>query len=142
MTLRASLLRQIENPSLSYSHRAELRCELAKSLEDAGEYEEARRAMGELWQRVGERPKLKGLDRSTAAEVLLRAGVLSGWIGHANQIEGAQEAAKNLISESATHFEEIAYPKKVLEARTELAVCYWREGAYDNARIILQDTLA
>lgn len=142
MTLRASLLRQLENPALSHNGRAELRCQVARELEDAGEYEEAREAMGDLWRRVGERPRLEGLDRSTSAEVLLRAGVLSGWIGHAKQIEGAQEAAKNLISESRDLFASSFYTKRVLEAQTELAYCYWREGGYDEARIVLKETLA
>ena len=44
--------------------------------------------MGELWSRVGERPVLNELDEETAAEVLLRAGVLTGWIGSVKQIEG------------------------------------------------------
>ena len=37
---------------------------------------------------------VKGLDQSTAAEVLLRAGVLTGLIGSKNQIADAQETAK------------------------------------------------
>jgi hypothetical protein len=102
---QASLLRKLENPSLSPSQRAQLRCQLAKELEEAGNFEAARKAVGELWQRVGERPVLEGLDERAAAEVLLRAGVLSGWIGSANQIEGAQETAKNFITESITIFE-------------------------------------
>ena len=68
MTLQASLMRQIENPELSLSQRTELRCEIAKELEETGNYEDARKVMGELWQRVGESPQVKELDQSTAAE--------------------------------------------------------------------------
>src|SRR5215211_7767949 len=104
MTLLSSLLQQLENPNLSRDQRAELSCQLAKELEDTGDYEAARRAISEFWQRIGEYPKIEGLERSTVGEVLLRAGVLTGWIGSSNQITGAQEIAKNLISESATIF--------------------------------------
>jgi tetratricopeptide (TPR) repeat protein len=142
MTLNTSLLRQLENPELSPSQRAELRCQLATELEAKGSYEDARKVMGELWQRVGERPQIKDLDQSTAAEVLLRAGVLTGWIGSVNQIQGAQETAKNLISESLQVFESRGSAKKVFEAQTELAYCYWREGAYDEARVILKGVVA
>src|SRR4051794_40693515 len=141
MGLASQLLRQIDNPALDLTEQARLRCQLAKNLEDSGSYEAAREAMGELWQRVGEHPRLDGLDRHTAAEVLLRAGALSGWIGSANQIEGAQELAKDLITESATIFEELQETEKLAEAYIDLAICYWREGAFDEARATLQDVL-
>jgi DNA-binding NtrC family response regulator/Flp pilus assembly protein TadD len=142
MSLASKLLRQIDDPTLDYAERAHLRCQLAKELEDSGNYEAARAAMGELWQRVGERPQLDGLDQHTAAEVLLRAGALSGWIGSTNQIAGAQEIAKDLISVSATVFETLHDMEKVAEARIDLAICYWREGAYDEARIMLREVLS
>jgi tetratricopeptide (TPR) repeat protein len=142
MTLNASLMRQRENPELSFSQQAELRCQFATELEAKGNYEDARRVMGELWQRVGERPQIQDLDQSATAEVLLRAGVLTGWIGSVNQIKGAQETAKNLITESIHIFESLSYTKKILEAQIELAYCYWREGAYDEARVILKEVIA
>ena len=49
MTLLASVLRELENPSLSPNQRAQLRCEAARRLEDTGEYEAARDVIGELW---------------------------------------------------------------------------------------------
>lgn len=97
--------------------------------------------MGDLWSRVGDRPVLNDLDRTTAAEVLLRAGVLTGWIGSAKQIEGAQEMAKHLISESMAAFGSLQSIKKVAEAQADLAICYWREGAYDEARVMLKEAL-
>lgn len=116
MTLKASLLRELENPALTPNARAELRCQAARELEESGDYDAAREVMGDLWPRLDSRPNVEGLEPSTAAEVLLRAGTLTGWIGSCNQIEGAQEAAKNLISESLRTFESSNYPKKVLEA--------------------------
>jgi tetratricopeptide (TPR) repeat protein len=142
MTLHPSLLRQRENPNLNRDQRARLRCELAREFEDKGEHESAREAMSGLWQRVGERPKVEGLEQSAAAEVLLRAGTLAGWIGSKNQITDAQETAKNLISESITIFESLAFGKKVAEAQIELAYCYWRQGAFDEARDILKEALS
>ncbi len=141
MTLLSSLLRQLENPILSHDQRAELRCQLAKELEDKGKHEEARQAIGELWQRLGERPKIEGLEPRTAAEVLLRVGVLTGWLGSKQQIPDAQETAKDFISESISTFESLGY-EKVAEAQTELALCYWRSGDYDEARLILNEVLA
>ena len=52
MTLRASLLRELEKPNLSVERRAQLSCELAKELEYKGEYEEARKVLPGLWSRM------------------------------------------------------------------------------------------
>lgn len=141
MSLASELLRQIDSPELNLSERVRLRCQLAKELEEAGNYEAAREVMGELWQGVGERPMLDNLDEQTTAEIILRAGTLSGWIGSANQIAGAQARAKDLLSESITLFEALSDTEKVAEAQTELAYCYWREGAFDEARITVQEAL-
>lgn len=141
MGLTANILRQIDSPALQPAERARLRCQLAKQMEEAGNYEAAREAMGELWQRIGEHPQVSGLDEEAAAEVLLRVGTLTGWIGSANQIEGAQEIAKDLISESASRFEALQKTEKVAEAYVDLAICYWREGAFDEAHVTLQEVL-
>jgi len=142
MTLRASLLRQLENSSLSVDRRAELCCELAKDLENKGEYQKAREVFGDLWPLVGERPILTDLEQGLAAEVLLRAGVLTGYIGSKNQIAGAQETAKDLIGESLRTFESKRYKKKISEAQTELALCYWRTGEINEARDYLKAALS
>src|SRR3954469_11826189 len=141
MGLAANILRQIDSPALQPAERARLRCQLAKQMEEAGNYEAAREAMGELWQRIGERPQVSGLDEDAAAEVLLRVGSLTGWIGAAHQVEGAQEIAKDLISESAARFEAVQETEKVAEAYVDLAICYWREGAFDEAHVTLQEVL-
>ena len=141
MSLRASLLRQLDNPYLSRNQRAELGCDVARQLEDIGDYEGAREAIGEFWRGVGERPQVEGLNRSAAAEVLLRAGTLTGWLGNCTQANEAQEKAKNLITEAARIFESLSSQKKVLEAQVELAFCYWRQGEYDEARIILTEVI-
>ena len=142
MTLPPSLLRELENPNLSVSRRAELCCEAAKVLEYKGEYEKARRVLGDYWTRINERPKLEGLEPSIAAEVLLRAGVLTGWIGGKSQIADVQETAKNRISESLTLFQSQRYPKKIAEAQTELALCYWCTGELNEARDLLNEALS
>ncbi len=98
--------------------------------------------MGELWAGVGMHPELDDLDEVIAAEVMLRVGVLTGWIGSVRQIEGAQETAKNLIGESVTRFETLKDSEKVAEAQMELGHCYWREGAYNEARVWLKEALS
>jgi tetratricopeptide (TPR) repeat protein len=132
MTLRASLLRELINSNLDVGGRAELCCKLAREFENKGEYEEAREMLSGLWPRVDQRPRVKGLEPDIAAEVLLRAGVLTGWVG------SDQEQAKDFLSESLTIFESRKYKKKIAEAQTELALCYMRIGEYDNASDLLK----
>lgn len=123
------------------SEQARRACARAKQLEEAGKFEDARSALSEFWQRIGDRPRLEGLEGAVRAEVLLRVGALSGWIGSAKQIPGAQETGKDLISESSAIFEALGLTEKVAETRVDLGICYWREGAFDEARITFDDAL-
>lgn len=142
MHLAKAILHETDNPSLSLNERALLRCRLARQFEEAGEYDDAGEAMAELWHGVGTRPTLEELDDETKAQVLLRVGALTGWIGSANHIEGSQEMAKDLISESIRIFQDLGQTNQAGEARSDLALCYWRAGAYDEARVILQKALS
>jgi CheY-like chemotaxis protein len=141
MTLAETLLKQLENPSLSYDQRARLQCQIAADFEHRGQYDAACDALGELWQGIGKRPTLKGLSELTAAEVLLRVGSLSGYLGSIKQIKGAQDEAKDLISESIARFEAIGETTRVAVAQNELGFCYRRVGAHDDARVVYSEAL-
>ena len=141
MNSKRELLHHLTDQNLSASQRAQARCQLAIQLETEGDYEAAREAMGELWRGVGERPLLAGFDEETKGAVLLRTGVLIGWVGSAKQISGAQESAKNLITESIETFEALQKRSRVAEGQIELACCYWREGAFDEGRVLLSEAL-
>ncbi len=141
MTLAETLLQQLENRALSRDERAQLQCRIAADFEHRGQYDSARDALAELWQGIGERPALEGLSELTAGEVLLRAGSLSGYLGSVRQIEGAQDAAKDLISESITRFQAMGETARVAAAQSELGFCYRRAGAYDEARLVYKEAL-
>ncbi len=117
-------------------------CSRTRELERAGDYEGARQALSGIWSVVGERPLTESLQPATKSEVLLRAGTLSGWLGSARQIGGAQEIAKDLIGESLRSFEALDDREKIAEAQTDLAICYWREGALEEARVLFHQALA
>jgi len=113
-------------------------CELAKNLEEAGEFDRAAETLSYFWQGVPSLPVTQGLADEARAELLLRTGTLTGWLGSAKQVPGAQETAKDLITQSAGIFEDLRMSDKVAEARIDLAICYWREGGLDEARISLR----
>jgi CheY-like chemotaxis protein/tetratricopeptide (TPR) repeat protein len=127
---------------LALGERAQLCCRLAKQLEKAGEYEAACESLAEFWPERHGQPRLGGLEQVTAAEVLLRVGALAGWLGSSHQTEDSQETAKNLITQSVEIFEELGQAEQVAEARADLALCYWREGALDEARINLASAIS
>lgn len=142
MTLHASLLRDMDTQTHTVDSLADRACQQAKLLENKGDYEEAWRALSGPWLPLGERPQLTGLAPSVAAEVLLRAGVITSAVGGKSQLAGAQETAKNLISESLSVFQSLSYQQKILEAQVELALCYWRTGELNEARDLLEETLS
>ena len=136
------LLHQIPDPNLSTDERVRLRCELAKQFEKIGNHEAASRAMGDSWPGFGKAPNLEGLDERTSAEVLLRVGVLTGWIGITKLIKDSQKDAKNLINKSIAIFESLCDVKKVAEAQMEMALCCVNEDALDAARALYAEALA
>ncbi|HZG52966.1 MAG TPA: sigma 54-interacting transcriptional regulator [Pyrinomonadaceae bacterium] len=141
MSLVKQVSRQQFTSTLPVEELVRLRCQTAKQFEEVGNYEAACVSLSEWWDGVGERPRVDELETGCAAEILLRAGVLTGFIGSYKQITGAQETAKDLISESIRLYESRRDTEKVAEAQTELGHCYWRAGAYDDARVILSQAL-
>ena len=128
--------------SAAHTERSvQVACRAAKELENVGEYEAAFDAISAFWPGIGQRPRTDGLAKAEEAELLLRAGALAGWLGGARQVPGAQQFAKSLISESIKGFEELGLGERVAESQTDLALCFWREGAMDEARSWFQAAL-
>lgn len=128
---------QAQSRDLTLPERAALCCRLAKQLEDAGEYEAAREALVEFWPDSDCSPALEDLDPHTKAEILLAVGRLTGWRGSRAHQQSTQELAKDLLTQSEELFKTLNLPIRAAEVRSELALCYWREGAFNEARDIL-----
>lgn len=141
MNLTDSRLKELENPALTHNERVLMRCHLASEFIHIGQYEVAREALGNLWQGVGHRPEVEKLKSLTAAEVMLQCGVLSGWLGSIQHISDSQEKAKDLLFEALRMFKSQNQQAKVAEAQYEMSRCYFRLGAYDDARLFLDKAL-
>jgi tetratricopeptide (TPR) repeat protein len=118
-----------------------VRCEIARDLQSRGEYEAASEALGEFWRGIGNRPALDGLSAAEQADVIGRVGAVAGCLGSSAQVQGAQEFAKDLISESLRAFQALGDQDKIAEAQNDLAICYWREGAMDEGRVWFHEAL-
>lgn len=138
--MRATLAK-LDSSDLTRNESARLRCEAALLLKDRGEYDRARDVMRPFWKTFGERPDTAGLHGSIAAQLLLVVGILTRWIGSKNQIKESAQIASDLISESITYWESQGDTWQVAAARSELAMCYWRDGALDNARVVFTEAL-
>ena len=133
---------KLDTSHLNANQEADLRCRTALELKDRNEFDAAREAMFPLWNGIiGSRPNTKGLHDDVVAEVLLTTGILTGWLGSRSEIKKADDYARDLITESMRLFEALHDSRKVAEARTELAWCYWRAGANDEARILCHEAL-
>ena len=118
---------------LKISEQAQRACAYARVREEAGDYEAACDAIKQWW-RMGERPRLDGLDQHTAAEVLLRAGTLCGWMGSMQQMTFAQRTAEGLLNASIYIFQLLKDVTRAAEGQIELGYCHYREGSFDLAR--------
>jgi tetratricopeptide (TPR) repeat protein len=118
-----------------------LRCQVAAELMHKGQYEAAREALGGLWLGVGQRPPVSGMPPAVDAEVMLRCGTLTRLLGNVRNVAGAQEQAKDMLSEAERKFRAQGMPARVSEAQYELSMCYWWLGQHDEARVVLQDAL-
>jgi tetratricopeptide (TPR) repeat protein len=141
MRLADEKSKQLDNPNLTPDKSALLRCRIAAEHIHSGQYEAAQETLGNLWNGIGQRPQLKGLAVLTTAEVLLQCGILSGWLGSTKQLADAQEKAKDLITEAQRIFQSLKQTSRVAESQYELGTCYWRSGACDDARIILDEAI-
>lgn len=137
MRLGVNSIQLLNESGLDPDARAGLLCALSKELEEDGHYEAASSILGGLWRGVGERPGVGGLGERARGEVLLRAGSLSSSLASSQRMAGKQEAAKDLISEGIGLFESLGETSRLAEAEVDLAWCYWREGAFNEARTLL-----
>jgi tetratricopeptide (TPR) repeat protein len=134
-------LRKIDTSHLTLNEAALSRCQRALELRDRGDFDGAQEVMSPLWKGIGQRLDTSGLHASVAAEVLLCVGILTGWVGSRNENGDADGTAKDLITESIRYFESVGDVKKVAAAQAELAYCYWRTGALDEARVMFTAAL-
>ncbi|HEX3232103.1 MAG TPA: helix-turn-helix domain-containing protein [Pyrinomonadaceae bacterium] len=142
MKLTAELIKlRTENQGATREERAQICCQLARKLEKSAEYELAYEALSEFWPDLNQAPVIDDLDELTGADVIHRAGALAGWLGSISQTSDIQERGKNLLTQSVEIFEQAGQNAKAAEARGDLALCYWREGAFDEARINLASAL-
>lgn len=140
--METNIINKSEAAALGKVTDVATRCRTAEELSTRGEYEAATEALGELWPGIGNTPEIERLSPPDQAEVLRRVGALSGYLGSSSQVPGAQAFAKDLITRSIRAYQALGNKNRVAEAQADLAVCYWREGAMDEARVFFREAIA
>lgn len=124
-------------PSLSQSEHALACCEIARQKLEAGDYDAGCAAL-QPWWKIGEWPQQSQLSFEAAAELLLIAGTLSGWVASSKHILGGRKPAEALLNGAIAIFEQLGNRVRAAEGRIELACCYYHQGVFDLARTTLQ----
>jgi tetratricopeptide (TPR) repeat protein len=132
---------KLDMPNPMPNDEALVKCRAALELRDKGDYVGARETMLPLWRGVGHQPDVKGLEPPVGAEFLLAVGILTSWLGSKEGIEKAQEVARELIGEAIKFYESVGDVKMVAASQAEIAYCYFREGALNEARTMLTKAL-
>lgn len=125
----------------SLSEQVEACCAIARERLEVGDYDLACAALKQWWT-VGQWPSQRGLSQSAAAELLLTAGTLDGWIASTRQVVGGQKNAERLLSGAVALFDHLGETTRSAEGRIELGYCYYRQGLFDLARATLRSCLS
>jgi signal transduction histidine kinase/ActR/RegA family two-component response regulator/predicted negative regulator of RcsB-dependent stress response len=126
-------LKHTQGPVFSRSEQVLACCTIARQKLEEGDYDSGCAALKPWWI-LGEWPQHVGLSNSAAAELLLVAGTLSGWVASSKRIVGGRKPAEAMLSGSIAIFEQLGQNTRAAEGRIELACCYYHQGAFDLAR--------
>lgn len=129
-----------ERSPLTASEKVEACCTIAREKLEIGDYDAGVEALQPWWD-LGNWPRHNGLTNRAAAELLLTAGTLSGWIASTKQSNGGQKPAEALLSGAVALFEQMGERSRASEGRIELACCYFWQGLFDLARASLHSSL-
>jgi tetratricopeptide (TPR) repeat protein len=107
-------------------------CVIAKQLERAGDFQGARAALNDAFERLNE------LEIYARAYVLLRVGILTCRLSSSGQTTHTIERAKDLLTQCLELFEKLKDSSGATEACYGLGLCLHHEGAFDDARLWLR----
>lgn len=133
MPIDSKVLAQIQSSPLSLSEQVQACCTIAREQLELGDYDAGCGVLKQWWT-IGEWPRQEGLRQAAAAELLLTAGTLTGWVDSTRQVEGGQRLAERLLSGAIALFNHLGDSKSSAEAEVEIGYCYYRQGLFDLAR--------
>jgi DNA-binding winged helix-turn-helix (wHTH) protein/TolB-like protein len=79
-------------------------------------------------------PDISSLTTHAAADLLFTLGALIGCVSGTKQIPNGQKRAEAFLNGSIALFSHVGSKSRSVEAKAELARCYYRQGLFDLAR--------
>src|SRR6202171_6373406 len=99
-------LEHIHSSPLTVSEMVQACCTIAREQIEIGDYEAGCAAL-QRWWNTGEWPRQFGLEPQAAAELMLTAGMLSGWVAGTGRVQGSQQLSEGLLNGGIALFEHL-----------------------------------
>lgn len=128
---------QIVSGEPSTTEQLQVLCAVAREQIAACNYKAAELVL-KHWIPQNDWPNLGSLPPQTAADLLFTLGLLTSSLATTQQTTNGHRRAAALLNGSIALFENLNAKTRSVEARAELARCYYRQGLFDIAR----DTLS
>jgi DNA-binding winged helix-turn-helix (wHTH) protein/tetratricopeptide (TPR) repeat protein len=139
--IELKLTSQIPSITLTPAEEVQIFCSVARDQMAIGNYEAARLIL-QHWSVPGKWPKLDFLNGYAAADLLFTTGSLFGSIAGSKKVVHGHRYAEALLNGSVALFEQLGIKTRSVEARMELARCYYRQGLLDLARETISTAIA
>jgi DNA-binding winged helix-turn-helix (wHTH) protein/tetratricopeptide (TPR) repeat protein len=137
----AKLASQIPSLQLTPTEEVQILCSIAREQLAVGNFE-AGSLILQPWFQLGKWPKLDSFNPYAAADLLFTLGTLIGCVAGAKRVTHGQKQAEAFLSGSVALFEQLGTTSRSVEARVELARCFYRQGLFDVARETLSSALS
>ncbi len=135
------LTSQIPSVQLTPTEEVEIVCAVARDQIAIGNFDAAN-LMLRRWSTEGQWPRLDHLNPYTAADLLFTLGTLLGWVAATRRVTYGHKHAEIFLSGSIALFEQLGVKTRSVEARIELARCYYRQGTFDIADSMISEALS
>jgi tetratricopeptide (TPR) repeat protein len=126
---------------LTPTEEVQILCSVARDQIAIGNYQAAALIL-RRWSSPGQWPPLHSLNACIAADLLFTAGNLFGWIAGSKQVLHGHKHAEAFLNGATALFEQLGINCRSVEARVELARCYYRQGLLDIARETITKALS
>jgi DNA-binding winged helix-turn-helix (wHTH) protein/tetratricopeptide (TPR) repeat protein len=131
---------QILSGEPSAAEQLQVLCAVARGQIAVCNYEAAKLILKPFYP-LSDWPKLSSLTTPAAADLLFTLGILIASVATTQQTTNSYRRAAAFLNGSIALFEHLDLKSRSVEARAELARCYYRQGLFDIAREALSAAL-
>ena len=116
-------------------------CEEIYRCETRGDLREAIELLAPYWTVFDGEITLTSLNKTEAANLLLRIGSVASAFGNAEQINGSQEKSREYVLRAEEIFDDLGDTEGKAQCQNKTGITYWRNGDLDTAQIYFRESL-